>query len=255
MECNTAGRRIGKAGTAELATGFCRQLRGGQFPGKRQAMGARAQGIGVQVVEFRCTRIETVDVAGQPHVALKPIVEGMGLDWNGQIQRLKRDAVLSTCMCVTKVQVGGQGRDVATLRRSGERSVNPGCEPTSFQKRTRFAQLPPKISASRTSSSTKPAPSVTPSKPTTVNRAREKRILGRRGGSLCRGLHYTEFRVHNNYSHMFRDLLKRPLNSLGAPAFIAGMVCRNSANGAGGAELNPEPGLRWPCPEKSFALA
>jgi len=48
-------------------------------------------------------------------VALKHVAEGMGLDWNGQYQRVKRDAVLSTCMCVTHMQVGGQGRDVVTL--------------------------------------------------------------------------------------------------------------------------------------------
>lgn len=69
----------------------------------------------VKAITFRGVEIDTVMHDGEPHVALKPIVEGMGLDWNGQYQRAMRDSVLSTCMCVTHMQVGGQRRDVALL--------------------------------------------------------------------------------------------------------------------------------------------
>lgn len=93
----------------ETAPASSRNLHG------NETMTGNTQGRSVRVVEFRGSKIETVEVGGQPHVALKPIVEGMGLDWNGQFQRIKRDAVLATCMCVTPIQVGGQRRDVSTL--------------------------------------------------------------------------------------------------------------------------------------------
>ena len=32
---------------------------------------------------------------GEIYVALRPIVEALGLDWSGQLQRIKRDPVLS----------------------------------------------------------------------------------------------------------------------------------------------------------------
>lgn len=80
-----------------------------------ETMTGNTQGRSVRVVEFRGSKIETVEVDGQPHVALKPIVEGMGLSWQGQHDRIRRDAVLSTCISVTRMQVSGQGRDVSTL--------------------------------------------------------------------------------------------------------------------------------------------
>lgn len=42
-------------------------------------------------------------------VAVKPIVESMGLDWNGQYQRLKRDPILSEGMCVMHIPFGRGG--------------------------------------------------------------------------------------------------------------------------------------------------
>lgn len=80
-----------------------------------ETMTGNTQGRSVRVVEFRGSKIETVEIGGQPHVALKPIVEGMGLDWSAQWRRTERDPVLSTCIAMTTMQVGGQGRAVATL--------------------------------------------------------------------------------------------------------------------------------------------
>lgn len=42
-------------------------------------------------VPFRGTTLFVTDVDGQPFAPMKPIVEGMGLSWVGQYERLKRD--------------------------------------------------------------------------------------------------------------------------------------------------------------------
>lgn len=69
----------------------------------------------LRVVEFRNTEIETIEVDGVPRVALKPIVDGMGLDWNGQLQRAKRDPVLSEGMCVTPIPSQGGVQEAVTI--------------------------------------------------------------------------------------------------------------------------------------------
>ncbi|MGQ3214798.1 MAG: phage antirepressor N-terminal domain-containing protein [Shinella sp.] len=46
-------------------------------------------------------------------VALKPIVESMGMDWNGQYQRVKRDPILSEGMCVMHIPFGRGGAQEA----------------------------------------------------------------------------------------------------------------------------------------------
>ncbi|HAU76960.1 MAG TPA: phage P22, antirepressor protein, partial [Agrobacterium sp.] len=46
-------------------------------------------------------------------VALKPIVESMGMDWNGQYQRVKRDPILSEGMCVMHIPFGRGGNQEA----------------------------------------------------------------------------------------------------------------------------------------------
>ena len=73
------------------------------------------------------TQVVTVDFHGQPmiavkngdeiRVAMKPIAEAIGLDWNGQFQRIKRHPVMATCMFMTHIQMPGddQRREVATL--------------------------------------------------------------------------------------------------------------------------------------------
>ncbi|RAI00134.1 hypothetical protein DLJ53_20710 [Acuticoccus sediminis] len=39
----------------------------------------------------------------------------MGLQWEAQQKRVRRDPVLGTCMSITNMQVGGQGRQVTTI--------------------------------------------------------------------------------------------------------------------------------------------
>lgn len=46
-------------------------------------------------------------------VALKPIVESMAMDWNGQYQRVKRDPILSEGMCVMHIPFGRGGAQEA----------------------------------------------------------------------------------------------------------------------------------------------
>lgn len=50
-------------------------------------------------------------------VALKPIVESMGMNWSGQEQRVKRDPILSEGICVMHTPFGaGGGQDCLCLR-------------------------------------------------------------------------------------------------------------------------------------------
>lgn len=44
-------------------------------------------------------------------IALKPIVEGMRLDWEGQRQKIERHPVLATCTSVIKVQLPGDTQE------------------------------------------------------------------------------------------------------------------------------------------------
>lgn len=72
-------------------------------------------------------QILTVDFRGAEHfafrrpdgifVALKPIVEAMGLDWEGQRQRVGRDPILSEGACVIQVPFGSRGGLEATCLR------------------------------------------------------------------------------------------------------------------------------------------
>jgi len=48
-------------------------------------------------------------VGGVVFVALRPIVEAMGLNWSGQLQRLRRDPILSQGVCVMHTPFGLNG--------------------------------------------------------------------------------------------------------------------------------------------------
>lgn len=60
-------------------------------------------------VEFHGATLVTTLVDGVPHVALKPLAEAIGLSWNGQFERIKRDPVLSSVVAVTAT-TGGDGK-------------------------------------------------------------------------------------------------------------------------------------------------
>lgn len=54
------------------------------------------------VIPFRSKELLLVDNDGSPFVPMKPVVEGIGLAWNGQFERIKRDEVLSSVVRVIR---------------------------------------------------------------------------------------------------------------------------------------------------------
>ena len=67
-------------------------------------------------VEFHGAHLVTTLVDGEPHVALRPICEAVGLGWNGQYERLMRHAVLAPTIRMTRtVAEDGKLREMATL--------------------------------------------------------------------------------------------------------------------------------------------
>ncbi len=61
-------------------------------------------------VPFYNTTIVAVEKNGQRFVAMKPLVEAMGLDWSKQLRQMKDDHVLSSTMDVTSI-VGADGKN------------------------------------------------------------------------------------------------------------------------------------------------
>lgn len=69
-----------------------------------------------QIIKFNKQDIPVFFHNNKPYVAMKPICENIGLDWNGQFQRIKRDEVLNSTMCVIHmVAQDGKKREVVAL--------------------------------------------------------------------------------------------------------------------------------------------
>ncbi|BBL75394.1 phage antirepressor N-terminal domain-containing protein [Methylomagnum ishizawai] len=68
-------------------------------------------------VNFHGQPLITFLYNGEPYAAMKPIVEGMGLQWAAQEKRIKRNPILSTCMSMMDIQMPGddQRREVIAL--------------------------------------------------------------------------------------------------------------------------------------------
>lgn len=68
-------------------------------------------------VEFHGQPLVAVLIDGQPYVAMKPICENIGLQWEAQLKRIKRNPVLETCMSIMDMQMPGdnQRREFAFL--------------------------------------------------------------------------------------------------------------------------------------------
>lgn len=60
-------------------------------------------------VEFHGHDLVTTTIDGEPHVALRPICEAIGLDWQGQHARITRHPVLGSVVSMTKT-TGGDGK-------------------------------------------------------------------------------------------------------------------------------------------------
>lgn len=68
-------------------------------------------------VNFRGDQLYGFENDDGVFVAVKPIIESMGLDWNAQRQRLNRDPILSEGTCIMHVPFGrGGGQDTTCLK-------------------------------------------------------------------------------------------------------------------------------------------
>ncbi len=68
-----------------------------------------------QTVFFHNTHLSIVEHNGQPYTPMKPIVEGMGLDWKSQYRKIVKK--FKTCMVKMTIQLFGdsQSREVVML--------------------------------------------------------------------------------------------------------------------------------------------
>jgi P22_AR N-terminal domain len=70
----------------------------------------------LMVVNFRATGILGVQLEDCVFVVLKPVVEAMGLAWNGQLERIKRDPVLREGMRIIRTpSIRGGNQDTVVL--------------------------------------------------------------------------------------------------------------------------------------------
>jgi hypothetical protein len=68
-------------------------------------------------VPFHGNTLYLIDHNGEPYAPMKPIVEGMGLDWGGQHKKLTSDSFRWGCVSLKGIQVPGdtQGRETLCM--------------------------------------------------------------------------------------------------------------------------------------------
>tara|TARA_Y100000815_G_scaffold274819_2_gene310151 strand:- start:24 stop:911 length:888 start_codon:yes stop_codon:yes gene_type:complete len=66
-------------------------------------------------VSFHGDDLALIDHDGEPFVAMKPVVEGMGLDWKAQHRRLTGERFGATMVIMTIVAQDGKSREMACL--------------------------------------------------------------------------------------------------------------------------------------------
>jgi hypothetical protein len=69
----------------------------------------------LMTVNFQGTVLYGLQVGGNTYVALKPIVDALGLDWEGQRQKIQRDPILAEGTFITKVPSGKGLQDTLCL--------------------------------------------------------------------------------------------------------------------------------------------
>lgn len=70
----------------------------------------------ISTVDFRGHPLTVITASGQQLVAMRPVCEGIGLDWKAQYSRIKRDEVLSsTVVVMTIVAQDGKQREAVCL--------------------------------------------------------------------------------------------------------------------------------------------
>ena len=69
-----------------------------------------------QTVNFHNQTLTTLEKDGVQYVAMKPICENIGLDWDGQRKRIERkEALNSTAVMMTVVAEDGKKREMTCL--------------------------------------------------------------------------------------------------------------------------------------------
>ncbi len=68
-------------------------------------------------VSFHGHQHTLIEHGGEPHVAMRPVVEAIGLAWSSQMQRIKAHPVMGTCVLITNTQMPGddQRREIFAL--------------------------------------------------------------------------------------------------------------------------------------------
>lgn len=70
----------------------------------------------IQTVNFHNQTLSTLEIDNVHYVAMKPICENIGLNWNAQFERIKRDEVLSSTVRMTRmVAEDGKNRELVCL--------------------------------------------------------------------------------------------------------------------------------------------
>lgn len=69
----------------------------------------------VEIVPFHDHGLPTIRQGDQVEVVMRPLVEAIGLSWNGQFERLKRHPVLSHSVRVTRTDGTGGERETVVL--------------------------------------------------------------------------------------------------------------------------------------------
>lgn len=68
-----------------------------------------------KIIPFRQKELLLIDNAGEPFVPMKPVVEGMGLDWKSQHVKLNSGRFNSSMAMITTVAEDGKRREMACL--------------------------------------------------------------------------------------------------------------------------------------------
>lgn len=71
--------------------------------------------VSAKIIPFRQKELLLVDNGGQPFVPMKPVVEGMGLDWGTQFRKLQSGRFEATIVEMTIVAADGKSRDMTCL--------------------------------------------------------------------------------------------------------------------------------------------
>lgn len=72
--------------------------------------------VNLNTVVFNDKELQVEIVDGEPYVALKPIVEDLGLDWSAQYRRVKRDLVLQKAIAMVAMANSQHGQEMLLIK-------------------------------------------------------------------------------------------------------------------------------------------